>query len=76
VVAAEDSVLLELQRATFARMFAEHPELAEKLSQRLAQRRSQLHAVSEADVAHAREAVRETRHILARLRHIFGIAPR
>nr|WP_228530547.1 MULTISPECIES: mechanosensitive ion channel family protein [Myxococcaceae] len=72
VVAAEDSVLLEFGRPTFARLFSEHPRLARQLSALLAQRRSQLRAVAEH--AGGAEAHPEERRILARLRQIFGLS--
>ncbi len=47
VVALTDSVVLELDRATFSRLFADYPNLAKQLSALLAQRRTQLKAVSD-----------------------------
>jgi len=71
VVAAEDAVLFELDRPTFAQLFSEQPALAGLLSEALAQRRGQLRAVAEANgnVVEVREANR----ILDRLRAIFGL---
>ena len=49
VVAAEDAVLFELDRPTFAQLFDEQPALAGLLSEALAHRRGQLRAVAEAN---------------------------
>ncbi len=71
VVAAEDAVLLEIDRPSFARLFADNPDLAKQLSALLAQRRGQLKAALEASgqVPHGPEEG----HILSRLRQIFGL---
>ncbi|RKG92565.1 mechanosensitive ion channel family protein [Corallococcus terminator] len=72
VVALQDSVLLELDRPTFARLFSDHPGLARQLSAQLAQRRNQLRAValsSGGGPDHTPEAGR----ILGRLRQLFGL---
>ena len=71
MVAAEDSLLLEVDRPTFAKVFASHPGLARTLSDLLAMRRSELNAVAQAanDGDHAPEATR----IFTRLRQIFGL---
>ncbi|WP_375760364.1 cyclic nucleotide-binding domain-containing protein [Corallococcus exercitus] len=72
VVALEDSVLLELDRPTFARLFSDYPGLARQLSALLAQRRTQLRAVAQASGGgpdHSPEAGR----ILGRLRALFGL---
>jgi CRP-like cAMP-binding protein len=71
VVAAEDAVLFELDRPTFAQLFDEQPALAGLLSEALAHRRGQLRAVAEAggNVVEVREA----NWILDRLRSIFGL---
>ncbi len=74
VVALEDSVLLELDRAAFAHMFVSNPGLARQLSSLLAQRRTQLRAVAEAGGG-GMDAVPEEGHILGRLRQIFGLKP-
>jgi small-conductance mechanosensitive channel/CRP-like cAMP-binding protein len=71
VVAAEDSVLFELDRPTFAQLFDEQPALAGLLSEALAHRRGQLRAVAEAN-GNVVE-VREAHWILDRLRSIFGL---
>lgn len=71
VVAAEDAVLFELDRPTFAQLFDEQPALAGLLSEALAQRRGQLRAVAEAN-GNVVE-VREANWILDRLRSIFGL---
>jgi CRP-like cAMP-binding protein len=73
VVAAEDAVLFEFGRPTFARLFSEHPRLARQLSALLAQRRSQLRAVAEHS-GHGADGHPEERRILARLRQIFGLS--
>ena len=71
VVAAEDAVLFELDRPTFAQLFDEQPALAGLLSEALAHRRGQLRAV--ADTAGNVVEVREANWILDRLRSIFGL---
>jgi small-conductance mechanosensitive channel/CRP-like cAMP-binding protein len=71
VVAAQDSVLFELDRPTFAQLFDEQPALAGLLSEALAERRGQLRAVAEAN-GRSSEA-REANRILGRLRAIFGL---
>jgi small-conductance mechanosensitive channel/CRP-like cAMP-binding protein len=72
VVALEDSVLLELDRPAFARMFVTHPGLARQLSSLLAQRRTQLRAVAEASGGTV-DAAPEANRILGRLRQIFSL---
>jgi small-conductance mechanosensitive channel len=71
VVAAEDAVLFELDRPTFAQLFDEQPALAGLLSEALAHRRGQLRAVAEANGTVVE--VREANWILDRLRSIFGL---
>ena len=71
VVAVTDAFLLELDRPILARLFAEHPDLAQQLSALLAQRRSQLKAV--AQVAGPGAAHPEVGQILRRLRQIFDL---
>jgi CRP-like cAMP-binding protein len=73
VVAVRDSVLLELDRPAFARMFVTHPGLARQLSALLAQRRTQLRAVAEASGGTG-DSAPEERRILGRLRQIFSLA--
>lgn len=73
VVAEEDSVLLELARPVFARLFAEQPVLAKQLSSLLAERRSQLRTLSE-PASPPLDSAPEAGRILNRLRHIFGLA--
>ena len=73
IVALEDSLLLEVDRPTFARLFAEHPGLARQLSAILAQRRTQLRAVAQASGANADPIPAEVGRILSRLRQIFGL---
>jgi small-conductance mechanosensitive channel len=71
VVAVEDALLLEFDRPTFAKLFAEHPDLAAQLSALLARRRSELKAVAAA--AGAQDAAPEANRILGKLRQIFGL---
>jgi len=71
VVAADDAVLFELDRPTFAQLFDEQPALAGLVSEALAHRRGQLRAVSEANGTVVE--VREANWILNRLRSIFGL---
>jgi small-conductance mechanosensitive channel/CRP-like cAMP-binding protein len=71
VIAAEDAVLFELDRPTFAQLFDEQPALAGLLSEALAHRRGQLRAVAEAN-GNVVE-VREANWILDRLRSIFAL---
>ncbi|MFL5346110.1 MAG: cyclic nucleotide-binding domain-containing protein [Hyalangium sp.] len=73
VVAVQDSVLLELDRPAFARMFVTHPGLARQLSALLAQRRTQLRAVAESSGGGSDPAP-EANRILGRLRQIFSLA--
>jgi len=73
VVAATDALLLELDRPSFARLFAEHPELARQLSSHLAQRRMELRAVAEA-VGGPAPHISEAGRIFERLRQIFGLS--
>ncbi|MBN1206033.1 MAG: mechanosensitive ion channel family protein [Myxococcaceae bacterium] len=73
VVAVQDSVLLELDRPAFARMFVAHPGLARQLSALLAQRRTQLRAVAEASGG-SEDPAPEAGRILGRLRQIFGLS--
>ncbi len=72
VVALTDVVLLELDRPVFARLFAEHPELAPKLSGMLAHRRTQLNAAMTAS-GDTLPVATEEGHILARLKSIFRL---
>ncbi|WP_191262038.1 mechanosensitive ion channel family protein [Comamonas sp. JC664] len=73
VVAVQDSLLLEVDRPTFARLFSEYPGLARQLSSMLAQRRTQLRAVAEASGASTDAIPGEVSRILGRLRQIFGL---
>jgi small-conductance mechanosensitive channel len=73
IVAVEDAVLLEVDRPTFARLFASYPGLARQLSALLAQRRTQLRAVAEASGA-PHDTVPEAGRIFGKLRQIFGLA--
>jgi len=72
-MAVEDAVLLEVDRPTFARLFASNPGLARQLSALLAHRRTQLRAVAEASGA-AHDAVPEAGRIFGKLRQIFGLS--
>ena len=75
VVAVEDSLLLEVDRPTFARMFEQYPGLARQLSALLAQRRTQLRAMAHASGASGSDAIpAEVGRILSRLRQIFGLS--
>ncbi|QSQ28220.1 mechanosensitive ion channel family protein [Pyxidicoccus parkwayensis] len=75
VVAVEDSLLLEVDRPTFARMFEQYPGLARQLSALLAQRRTQLRALAQAGGAGGADPIpAEVGRILGRLRQIFGLA--
>lgn len=71
VVAATDLVVLELDRAAFARHFSDHPERAQQMSDLLAKRRSQLDAVAAATGAPRPQT--QARDILARLKEIFRL---
>ncbi|WP_238539659.1 mechanosensitive ion channel family protein [Corallococcus macrosporus] len=73
VVAVQDSLLLEIDRPTFARLFSEYPGLARQLSSMLAQRRTQLRAVAEATGTSNDAIPAEVGRILGRLRQIFGL---
>ncbi|MFL5319969.1 MAG: cyclic nucleotide-binding domain-containing protein [Myxococcaceae bacterium] len=72
VIALEDVILLELDRPTFARLFAGHPNLAKELSALLAHRRNQLRAAL-ASAELAADNGPEAGRILSRLRQIFGL---
>ncbi|MGO8971033.1 MAG: cyclic nucleotide-binding domain-containing protein [Myxococcaceae bacterium] len=72
VVAVEDSVLFELDRAGVGELFVGHPGLATQLSTILAERRLQLQAVADADLPPSDHP--EANRILARLRQIFGLS--
>ena len=71
VVAVEDALLLEFDRPTFAKLFAEFPDLAAQLSALLARRRSELRAVAAS--AGTQDAAPEANRILGKLRQIFGL---
>jgi small-conductance mechanosensitive channel/CRP-like cAMP-binding protein len=72
VVAVDDSVLFELDRAGVGELFVGHPGLATQLSTVLAERRLQLQAVANANVPPSDHP--EANRILARLRQIFGLS--
>lgn len=74
VVAVEDSLLLEVDRPTFARLFEQYPGLARQLSALLAQRRTQLRALAQASGSGADAIPAEVGRILGRLRQIFGLS--
>ncbi len=71
VVAAEDVVLLEIDRPSFSRLFEAHPDLARQLSALLAQRRSELKAAVEN--SQTAGAGPDAGKILNRLKQIFGL---
>jgi CRP-like cAMP-binding protein len=71
VVALTDVVLLELDRPVFARLFADHPELAPKVSALLAQRRTQLDAAMAA--SGELPPITEEVYILGMLKNIFRL---
>lgn len=71
VVAASDALLLELDRPTFAQLFAGHDGLAPKLAQVLAERRSQLDSAAAQPGPQGTEP--EAHRILGRLRQIFSL---
>jgi hypothetical protein len=70
VVAASDALLLELDRPTFARLFAGHHELAPALAKLLAERRMSLEAATGSPLPGAEP---EANRILSRLRIVFGL---
>lgn len=72
VVATTDTLLLELDRPVFAKLFAENNNLAKQLSAVLAHRRSELRQASE-HAPHP-DPVPEANRILHRLKAIFGLA--
>ncbi|MBM4379506.1 MAG: mechanosensitive ion channel [Deltaproteobacteria bacterium] len=71
VVAATDALLLELDRPTFAQLFAGHDGLAPELARVLAERRSQLDSAAAQPGAQGAEP--EAHRILGRLRQIFSL---
>jgi small-conductance mechanosensitive channel len=71
VVSLSDVVLLELDRPVFARLFADHPELAPKVSALLAQRRTQLDAAMAA--SGELPPITEEVYILGMLKNIFRL---
>ena len=71
IVAVDDAVLFEVDRPTFAKLFAEQPGLARQLSALLAQRRTELRAVAEANGPGL--SYQEAGRILTRLKAIFGL---
>ncbi|HYX91998.1 MAG TPA: mechanosensitive ion channel family protein [Myxococcaceae bacterium] len=74
VIAAEDTLLLEISRPIFARILGQVPELAAALADLLARRRTELDAVAMASGAPHPEPAREARRIFTRLREIFGLS--
>jgi small-conductance mechanosensitive channel/CRP-like cAMP-binding protein len=72
VVAVDDALLFELDRPGFAELFARHQGLAAQLSTILAERRTQLQAVADANVPPSDHP--EANRILGRLRQIFGLS--
>lgn len=71
VWAAEDSVLYEISRPAFARLFEQNPGLDRTLSTILAERKAKRHDPSEDTLAGGGAAPDENR-ILSRLKQIFG----
>ncbi len=69
VVAVEDSVLLELDRADFAEHIQKHPDFAQPLAELLARRKEELDRLSSSPAGPAEGAVR----ILGRLRQLFRL---
>lgn len=70
VVALEDSTLLELDRAAFARHFSANPERAREIATLVTQRRAELIAANQKDPeAPARESAR----VFARLKELFRL---
>jgi small-conductance mechanosensitive channel len=72
VAALSDVVLLELDRPVFARLFADHPELAPKMSALLAQRRTQIDAAMAA--SGETPPITEEVYILGMLKNIFRLS--
>ena len=73
VVAVDDALLLEFDRPTFGRLFADYPDLARQLSALLAQRRSELRARARASGTAAADVAPEASRIFGKLRQIFGL---
>lgn len=69
VVALEDSVLLELDRADFGKHLSAHPEFAQPLAEMLSRRKAELDKLSAAPAA----ANEGTGRILSRLRELFRL---
>ena len=69
VVALEDTLLLELDRADFAQHLKQHPEFAAPLAEMLARRKAELDRLIQAPVASNEGASR----ILGRLRQMFRL---
>ncbi len=74
VVAAEDVLLYEVARPTFARILEAHPGLAQQLAELLGRRRTELRASAQNDITEVIEHAPETRRIFTRLRDLFGLA--
>jgi small-conductance mechanosensitive channel/CRP-like cAMP-binding protein len=72
VVAAEDAVLLELERTALSELFEHQPDLARQLSSQLAQRRTELNAVA-TTLPGTPDPAPEANRILDRLKQIFGL---
>jgi small-conductance mechanosensitive channel len=72
VVAAEDVLLYEIHRATFARLFEANPKIADRLAELLGRRSGQLQAMAQASGASS-DSHPEARRIFSRLKEIFGL---
>lgn len=73
VKARGDTELLCLDRDAFEQVLADNPQLAETFSQRLAQRRAELGALSGRPDRTNADAVRESEALLERIRGFLGI---
>ncbi|HZH04025.1 MAG TPA: cyclic nucleotide-binding domain-containing protein [Myxococcaceae bacterium] len=72
VTAAEDSVLLELNREVMARLFNSHPRFAKQVSALVAKRRNEMRSHG-ASRDRAEEESSEAGRILSRLKNIFSL---
>lgn len=72
VSAADDAILLELDRPTFARLFDSYPNLANQLSAVWAERKAKLRALMEPQTQ-SPDPTPEAKRILGRLRQIFRL---
>ena len=74
VVALGDAALLAVDRDAFERILSAEPDLAQRLAETIARRRTALEAVRAEQEAVAMEAVAST--LLTRIRDIFGFQKR